>query len=103
MLLSTNFSCTCGCNREGKGSVVKFPARLHVLLARDVPVGVVIRRGPAKSVCTPLWARERDRFPPGQWIRGPIYERRCDLSPNGHYFIYFAMNGRWKSKTRGSW
>jgi len=40
----------------------KFPARLHVLLARDAKVGLVIRRGPSKSVCTVLWDRKRDKF-----------------------------------------
>jgi hypothetical protein len=40
----------------------KFPARLHVLLARNAKVGLVIRRGPSKSVCTVLWDRKRDKF-----------------------------------------
>jgi len=81
----------------------KFPARLHVLLARDANVGLVIRRGPSKSVCTALWDRKRNKFKLGQWMRGRIYERRCDLSPDGKNFIYFAMNGRWQSETKGSW
>src|SRR6202789_3757800 len=81
----------------------KVPTRLHVLLARDARVGLVIRRGPAKSVCTVLWNRKRDTFKLGQWMRGRIYERRCDLSPDGKHFIYFAMNGRWESETRGAW
>lgn len=81
----------------------KFPARLHVLLARDAKVGLVIRRGPSKSVCTVMWNRERNTFKLGQWMRGRIYERRCDLSPNGKHFIYFAMNGRWDSETKGAW
>ena len=81
----------------------KFPARLHVLLARDAKVGLVIRRGPSKSVCTVLWNRERDTFKLGQWMRGRIYERRSDLSPDGRHFIYFAMNGRWESEAKGAW
>ncbi len=81
----------------------KFPARLHVLLAREAKVGLVIRRGASKSVCTVFWNRERDTFKLGQWMRGRIYERRCDLSPDGRHFIYFAMNGRWQSETKGSW
>ncbi len=80
-----------------------FPARLHVLLARDAEVGVVIRRGPSKSVCTVLWDRSRDKFTLGQWMRGRIYERRCDLSPDGTRLIYFATNGRWQSEAKGSW
>src|SRR5436305_9766331 len=81
----------------------KFPARLHVLLGIDAKVGLVIRRGPSKSVCTVLWNRERDTFKLGQWMRGRIYERRSDLSPDGRHLIYFAMNGRWQSETKGSW
>lgn len=81
----------------------KFPARLHVLLAREAKVGLVIRRGPSKSVCTVLWNRERDTFKLGQWMRGRIYERRSDLSPDGRHFIYFAMNGRWESEAKGAW
>jgi hypothetical protein len=80
-----------------------FPARLHVLLARNAKLGLVIRRGPSKSVCTVLWNRERDTFKLGQWMRGRIYERRSDLSPDGGHFIYFAMNGRWESETKGAW
>ena len=81
----------------------RFPARLHVLLASETRVGVVIRRGPARAVCSILWDRNSDKFETGQWLRGRIYERRADLSPDGRFMIYFAMNGRWSSKSRGSW
>jgi hypothetical protein len=82
----------------------KFPARLHVLLARESKIGLVIRRGPSKSVCTVLWKREGDKFKLGQWMKGRIYERRCDLSPDGKYFIYFAMNfARRNAEAKGSW
>ncbi|MEM9540653.1 MAG: hypothetical protein AAGA60_14260 [Cyanobacteria bacterium P01_E01_bin.42] len=80
-----------------------FPARLHLILARDTPKAIVFRRGPSKSVCTILWERNRDRFSVGQWLRGRIYERRADISPDGKYLIYFAMNGKWNSETGGSW
>lgn len=81
----------------------KFPARVHVILAREASIGLIIRRGPSKSVCTIGWDRERDTFEIGQWLRGRIYERRCDLSPDGKHFIYFAMNGKWQSDVKGSW
>jgi hypothetical protein len=80
-----------------------FPARLHVLLAGDAPLGVVIRRGPAKQVCTLLWDRTTDTFTLGQWFKGRIYERRCDLSPDGRYLIYFALSGKWHAEARGAW
>jgi hypothetical protein len=59
----------------------RFAARIHVLLATDAPLGVVIRRGPAKQVCTVLWDRKTDEFRVGQWLKGRIYERRSDISP----------------------
>jgi hypothetical protein len=79
------------------------PARLHVLLARDAPAAVVIRRGPSRHVAVVGWDRRTDRFTLGQWLYGRIYERRCDLSPDGRHLICFAMNGRWQSKVKGSW
>lgn len=81
----------------------KFPPRLHVLLARDTPYAVILRRGPSKTTCSIGWDRRKDTFTTGQWLRGRIYERRADLSPDGKHLIYFAMNGRWTSETKGSW
>lgn len=82
----------------------KASTTLHILLARDAPLGLVIRRGPSKRVCALAWDRETDRFVPGQWLNGRIYERRCDLSPDGKYFIYLAADysGR-KRKVGKSW
>lgn len=79
------------------------PARLHVLLARDAKTAVIIRRGPSRHTAVIGWDRKTDRFQLGQWLYGRIYERRSDLSPDGKHFIYFAMNGRWDSKVKGSW
>lgn len=81
----------------------KIPARIHVILAREADSAIVIRRGPSKSACTIGWDRRSDRFQVGQWLRGRIYERRCDLSPDGRHFIYFAMNGKWSGPAKGSW
>lgn len=80
-----------------------FPARLHVVIASDSPRAVVFRRGPSKEVCTFLWDRKSDCIEIGQWLKGRIYERRSDLSPDGKLLLYFAMNGKWDSETRGSW
>ena len=78
-------------------------ARIHILIASNAPVAVVIRRGPSKAVCTVLWNLKSNKFKVGQWLKGRIYERRSHLSPDGQYMIYFAMNGRWQSETGGSW
>lgn len=68
------------------------PARIHVLLARDAPFGVVIRRGPSRQVCTLGWNLSDDTFSLGQWFKGRIYEMRSDLSPGGQHLIYFAAD-----------
>jgi hypothetical protein len=78
-------------------------ARIHVLLARKGSMALVIRRGPSRQVCTIGWDRKTDTFTLGQWLKGRIYERRCDLSSDGKHFIYFAMNGKWHSEAKGSW
>lgn len=80
-----------------------FPVRIHVIIARNAHKAIVIRRGPSKKVCTIGWNMESDTFQVGQWLQGRIYERRCDLSPNGAFFIYFALNARWDSEVKGSW
>jgi hypothetical protein len=66
-------------------------------------MAVVIRRGPSRHTAVIGWDRETDQFKLGQWLYGRIYERRCDLSPDGRHLIYFAMDGRWNSPVRGSW
>ena len=59
-------------------------------MARDAPVGVILRRGPTDWVQLIRWNTSNDTFEPGQWFHGRIYERRCDLSPTGDLFVYFA-------------
>jgi hypothetical protein len=66
------------------------PDRLFVILARESPIGVILRRGPSKWVQIIRWSTADDTFEPGQWFHGRIYEKRCDLSPSGDKFIYFA-------------
>ena len=70
----------------------KSTARLYVLLAREASVGVVFRRGPSGKVLIVKWNLKEDTFETGQWLKGRIYERRCDLSPDGRLLIYFAAN-----------
>ena len=94
---------TSGVMRETHSMAQPFPARLHGLLARDAPVGVVLRRGPSNAVATFLWDRATDTFQLGQWVRARVYERRSDLSPDGRHLIYFARTARWQSETKGSY
>jgi len=67
-------------------------ARLYVLIARYAPFAAVFRRGPSKSVLLSKWDLRNDTIEHGQWLKGHIYERRCDLSPDGELLIYFAAS-----------
>ena len=74
--------------------------RLHVILARKAPFGLIIRRGPSRHVLLVGWNIADDTFQTGQWLKGRIYERRCDLSPKGDLLLYFAASFR---KPHYSW
>jgi hypothetical protein len=63
---------------------------LHVYLAAEAPIAVVLRRGPSRWVRLSLWHTDTDMFEHGQWFAGRVYERRCDLAPDGSLFAYFA-------------
>lgn len=65
-------------------------ARLHGFLAREAPVGVIVRRGPSSCYQIILWHTDTDQFEFGQWFHGTIYPQVCDLSPDGKLFLYFA-------------
>lgn len=80
-------------------------ARIYALLARESSRAVVFRRGPSKRVLLIGWDTDTDQFTIGQWFRGRIYERRCDLSPSGELLLYFAATYRepyfsWSAVTR---
>jgi hypothetical protein len=74
----------------------KPPCRLFVIHAREKPVALILRRGPARWYHLIAWRTDTDTFEHGAWFRGRIYEDRCDLSPDGELFLYFALQGsRW--------
>lgn len=68
--------------------------RLYVIQARDAPRAVIFRRGPSAQVMLALWHTDSDRVEEGQWLKGRIYERRADLSPDGTKLLYFAAQWR---------
>ncbi|HJQ36945.1 MAG TPA: hypothetical protein VKB93_07390 [Thermoanaerobaculia bacterium] len=67
---------------------------IYAILARSAPRAVVFRRGPSKRVLLLSWNTDTDQFVEGQWLKGRIYERRCDLSPDGELLLYFAATYR---------
>jgi hypothetical protein len=66
------------------------PCRLFVYLAREAPIGVVLRRGPSDWARLSLWRTDTDTFEHGQWIAARVYERRSDLSADGELFVAFV-------------
>jgi hypothetical protein len=52
---------------------------------------VVFRRGPSDWWLILHWDLERLILTPGAWFRGTLYPRRCDISPDGRLFGYFAL------------
>jgi hypothetical protein len=79
--------------------------RLYGILARDGGSAVIFRRGPSRAVQLLKWNLRKDTLEPGQWFRGRIYERRCDLSPDGELLVYFAAKhkgplGTWTAVSR---
>jgi hypothetical protein len=69
------------------------------ILARKAPFAIVFRRGPSKQVMAIGWDTDKHEFRAGQWLKGRIYERRCDLSPSGEKLIYFAAKYGTKLRT----
>jgi len=50
-------------------------------------MAVVFRRGPSKHTQQLVWNLETDEVTPGQWIKGRVYTKRCDVSPDGRYLV----------------
>lgn len=71
--------------------------------ARDVPLAVVFRRGPSRWYQVIRWDMDRDEFTDGAWLKGRIYEDRCDLSPDGELLVYFCHRGRAPLEYTDSW
>jgi hypothetical protein len=65
-------------------------ARIHLLSARERPAVIVIRRKPTRVFHILRWNTRDDTLEAGSWFFGRIYEKRCDVSPDGEWMIYFA-------------
>jgi hypothetical protein len=63
---------------------------LFVIFAREAHQAVLFRRGPRLWTQLILWNTDVDTFIEGQWFKGTIYVRRCDVSPDASKLIYFA-------------
>ena len=78
--------------------------RLFVIMAERSPRALILRRGPSSWYHLVLWNTGKDVFEQGAWFKGRLYEERCDLSPDGELFVYFALQGsRWRTSHQGTW
>lgn len=68
-------------------------AHLFVIQASNVPIAVILRRGPSCWYHLIKWDTRTDTFTQGAWIKGRIYEDKCDVSPDGELFLYFVHQG----------
>jgi hypothetical protein len=71
--------------------------RIFCIPATASSTVAVIRRGPSGWMHLSRWDPARDSFEPGSWLHGTMYPQRCDLSPDGRWFVYLALKGgaRW--------
>ena len=63
--------------------------RLHILTRSGLDKALVIRRGPTKVVGFIGFDFKTQQCKEGQWLKGRIYSRRCDLSPDGNYIAIY--------------
>lgn len=68
-------------------------AKLFVIPAKNEFSAIILRRGPSAWHHVIQWDTRRDRFVHGAWIKGRIYEEKCDISPDGQLFLYFVHQG----------
>lgn len=65
--------------------------RIYCIAATAAPVLAVMRRGPSEWWHVGRWDLRASVYEPGAWFRGRLYPRRCDLSPDGRWLLYFAL------------
>jgi hypothetical protein len=62
---------------------------LYVLPALRAPVAAVFLRVPGKWWHVMRWDLGSGELEPGAWLKGTLYPRRSDVSPNGRLLSYF--------------
>ncbi len=79
-------------------------ARLFVIPAKLEPTAVILRRGPSRWYHVIKWDTQRDTFEHGAWVKGRIYEDKCDVSPDGRLLLYFIHQGsRFRTPFTDAW
>lgn len=67
---------------------------LFGIVARDAPVAVVFRRGPARHVRMIRWDLRTDALTLGQWLVGSVDPGPSGLSADGELLVYCARKGK---------
>ena len=67
--------------------------RVFGIGATAADVVAVLRRGPSGWCHVGRWDIAAWRYEPGSWLHGTLYPQRCDLSADGRYLCYFALEG----------
>lgn len=68
------------------------PQRVYVIPAtRATTALVIVRKRGWWILCR--WDLQTNAFTEGASFKGKLYPRRCDLSPDGELFSYFALQG----------
>ncbi len=80
------------------GSVNAVGPRLYGVKARDLDIVALIRRGPTEWCQVSRWDIGSASIEAGSWFRGTIAPQKCDLSPDGSWFLYSAVKypGTWE-------
>lgn len=68
------------------------PPRIFCIPAAAAPVVAVLRRGPSDWWHVGRWDLAKLAFEPGAWFRAQLYPQKCDLSPDGRWLAYSALN-----------
>lgn len=66
------------------------PPRIYCIMAAEAPIVADFRRGPTNWSHVGRWDLAGLRYDPGGWLRGRIFPRRCDVSPDGQFLAYFV-------------
>jgi hypothetical protein len=86
----------CFSRRLGLSRAFAAMPKLFVIPARDKPIAVIFRRGRHRAkqwYHVIQWNTRRDTFLAGAWIKGRIYEDKCDISPDGSLLLCFVLQG----------
>ncbi len=68
------------------------PARLHLLPAKEAPYTIILRRKPTNWFHVMRWNTQTDHMEHGSWYAGTLYPKRADVSFDGDWLVFLAMD-----------